>query len=1601
MTLGGLSFNAHQINFASGNSNARTISTGTINFFEFSSTWPRIQNNSSATHTINAAFNASTNSGFNMELVPSSGPLVFGGAINNNGRSVLVYGNNSAIDATNRSARFTGSGVVSGSGIFNVSQFGVARFASAQTYTGQTQIDNGELWIETGGDIAAGSSIFVGNGAQLGNVTKFWLSNGTGGTTFARSITVNNGNLTTRVIGGLNTSGTHTYTGGITNNSTTGGLDLEAQSGGTVEFSGVISGSGSMRKIGAGTVILSGTSANTYSLATTVVAGTLVLNKSANVRGIGAGNPTINSGATLRTDANNQLGSLFLNNNGTFNLNNTTQTLALQGNGSVTLGSGTLIIDNTGTDTYSGTVSGTGSITKQNSGTHTFSGILSHSGGITATGTGVLNLNANNTFSGGLNINNGTVVLGNAGALNSTTPNAVVLGNGTNSGLLRLNGNSITVPSVTVSGTGTSNFVENNNATGATFTVSNSSDISFAGVMRNGATGTLAVTKSGAGSLTLTGVNTYTGTTTISNGTLVIGVNNSLPVGTSVGIVRFASGTPTLTTGNFSIGTSTSAANSAGALDFDVNTTINLGTTNTLYFKASNAQTWDATIITINNWTGSQGGPSTGPRIFVGADASGLDASQLAKITFTGYPAGAKLLVTGELVPGAAPTIAVTGTLSNFGSLCVGSNSTEQTFTVSANDLNSNVTVTAPTGFQVSTTSGSGFGSSVTLNQTGGDLDSEPVTVYVRFSPGSAIVFSSNITCASTGAITQNVAVAGTGIASGGWVGGTTGNWNTAANWCGGVPTNTTNVVIPTGVTVTVDAAASAQSVTINGTLEGSSNTLTISGNLTNNGTFTAGTGTVAFNATATVGGTSNTTFNNVTISAGVNFGASKSTVNGTLRINGGGFVNTNAPTYANGSTLRYNTGGTYGRGDEWRASTPGIPHHVLIAGSTTLNYPNTDANNTTNRTLNGNLTVETGSNLYMDFGLGISSGAITVGGNVSLAGDLSLGDGSGGDLYVGGNWTHTTGTFTPNGRAVFFNGSGTQTINNAETFAFLLNDKSSGGNLVLAENVTVTGTLELTTANTATLTVNPGKVLTFATGAFNDHPVVLRSTAAGTAAIGPITGSLSGATNVTVERYIPAKRAWRMLSAPLRGSSNNNIFFNWQNTGAGTGVNIWAPAPTGVASPSSSNSGIQLGGVSSSILQFNSAGNNWAAVTSTTSSGSLFGATNGSNRSYAIFVTGPFGTGSITGAAAATTLRATGTLQQGTVTFGSLTSGQFHMIGNPYASPVNLTGTAANTNGAFYVWDAQGTGLGQYRTWDAGAWLAAPTGSSYGTSPIVQSGQAFFVFAQGGTGVVTLNESNKVSNNTNNVGFRTYSTNDQRLRIGLNRIVNNVPEERDVALARFDAAYSAEVDGADIVKANNFSENLSLFRSGTNLVVERRSMLQPNDTLFLRLWNTAATNYELSFSYENFQLPAGTTIILRDLFTNTERPLTAGITEKISFAVTADANSTGQRFQLVFRTNTVTPVRDLNGVRGFAVYPNPVAAGSRLQLEFRNRTAGNYQVVLFNITGSQVLQRTVQHGGGTAVQAVELPSNLAAGTYIAEITGSNGVKEQVKVTIQ
>ena len=451
------------------------------------------------------------------------------------------------LNITNANGTF--SGVVQGTGNITLAG-GTQTLSGTNTYTGTTTISAGKLSITTGaglGGTAAGTS--VANTATLDLAGTFAV--GAEAVTLAGGSTLSSSSGTNSMSGDIQVTGTSTV-------SVATSLTL---SGAVIGSSGA--GFQILDKTGAGTLTLSGGSDNT-SLATTVDAGKLVLAKAVTGgdTGINATALVIVNGGTLQLagDENRQIldtASVTLN-GGTFDQNGkneTIGTLALKG-GAIS-GSGILTIRDAAIDAQSGSSStilaGTQGLTKTTSGTVTLSGANTYTGATTIsagtlavngsiasgstvavgttgtlTGTGTVNGNVTLTGNGVINMNAGTI----GGTLVVTNGNWT--GTGTVTGLVTASGilgNTLSIgngANLTANGglSVTSGGIFAGNATstitGSLNYASSTDSSTFVGVIA-GAGNTLTMNSAGK-TLTLSGNNTYTGATTVTEGTLKAGV---------------------------------------------------------------------------------------------------------------------------------------------------------------------------------------------------------------------------------------------------------------------------------------------------------------------------------------------------------------------------------------------------------------------------------------------------------------------------------------------------------------------------------------------------------------------------------------------------------------------------------------------------------------------------------------------------------------------------------------------------------------------------------------------------------------------------------------------------------------------------------------------------------------------------------------------------------------------------------------------------------------------------------------------------------------------------------------------------------------------
>ncbi len=309
------------------------------------------------------------------------------------------------------------------------------------------------------------------------------------------------------------------------------------------------------------------------------------------------------------------------------------------GSSTITNNGNRLTIQGAGNTVIPSVINGSGGVTKAAAGTLTFSGANTFTGGSTING-GTILIAVNNvsTTSGALGTSTAAVALGDAtGSANAslltsgafTFANAVTVASGS-SGTATLGGNS--ADTSTFSGNITLNK-------SATITAVSGGNATFSGIISGSGFG---ITKTGAGIVTLSGSNTFTGGTTINAGSLRLGTNNALA----------STGAMTLNGGTFS---SRGFTNMLGALSIQSSSIINLGTNGTTATLTFASGSYTAGTLTISNWTGTAGVSGTADKIFITAAPS---TTFLTNITFYGYQAGALRLGTGEIVPsGALPAM--------------------------------------------------------------------------------------------------------------------------------------------------------------------------------------------------------------------------------------------------------------------------------------------------------------------------------------------------------------------------------------------------------------------------------------------------------------------------------------------------------------------------------------------------------------------------------------------------------------------------------------------------------------------------------------------------------------------------------------------------------------------------------------------------------------------------------------------------------------------------------------------------------------------------------------------------------------------------------
>jgi autotransporter-associated beta strand protein len=607
------------------------------------------------TYTGGTAINGGTLSLTSSGALGSSGTIGFGGG-------TLQY---SATNTTDYSSRFSGavnqaysidtngqnvtlaSALTSSGGTFTKLGSGTLTLSGINTYNGGTTVSAGTLQMSAVNRLLSTGALTVSGGTF--NLQTFSQALG--------AVTLSSGSITGTGAGALT------------------GSSYTLQSG---TVSAILAGVGAVTKNTAGTVTLSGV--NLYTGATTVSAGTLQLNAN-NALGTTLNGTTVANGAALKLNGINY---------------STAEALTLNGSGISNAGA----LTNTGTSTFAGAINiATNATISAGGGTLNLSGGIAKNGTtLTIAGGGTVNiltngitgssansdlvvdgttviLSASNSYNGPTTVqNSGTLKLGASNVLPTSPQTAMTINTSSvfdlasfSDGVASLAGDSTaTVKNSVAGGTGTLTV---NPATGISTT--------FAGVIagtNGGAQGNVALLKTGAGTLVLTGTNTYSGSTVISGGTLTAAGTSGAALGLTSSITVNSGGTLLLGAGDQINNTATVTLN-GGTI---VKTTFSEGSTTgwgmgALTLTASGAHidfgsstvgvlsfasfNPGANVLNIDNWTGAANtiGNINTDRLVFDSDQT----SNLNNFWFAGYAPGASQFSLGngyyELTPTVVP----------------------------------------------------------------------------------------------------------------------------------------------------------------------------------------------------------------------------------------------------------------------------------------------------------------------------------------------------------------------------------------------------------------------------------------------------------------------------------------------------------------------------------------------------------------------------------------------------------------------------------------------------------------------------------------------------------------------------------------------------------------------------------------------------------------------------------------------------------------------------------------------------------------------------------------------------------------------------------
>ena len=324
-------------------------------------------------------------------------------------------------------------------------------------------------------------------------------------------------------------------------------------------------------------------------------------------------------------------------------------------------------------------------------------------------------------------------------------------------------------------------------------------------------------------------------------------------------------------------------------------------------------------------------------------------------------------------------------------------------------------------------------------------------------------------------------------------------------------------------------------------------------------------------------------------------------------------------------------------------------------------------------------------------------------------------------------------------------------------------------------------------------------------------------------------------------------------------------------------------------------------------------------------------------------------------------------------------------LLGNPFAAPFSWDDiTLNNIDRTLYVSQATGQYSGTYSAYNPSARLQA-TPTSENRVPL---GQAFFIHASSGGGSISIPATARITTFDASLHPVQRQAADSRTALRL-ALSGTADQEPDYTAVYFDERATADFEGTyDAYKLFNTGGNLNLYTTAKGSSLALNALPLPGTSAVVvpvEVRVPAAGTYALAL-HELVDLPAGSTLELRDALTGTNTVLSEGTSYSFT---TAGTTATG-RFTLVLNA-AAAPLATAGQALAaqIGLYPNPAHGQFRLELPLLSaaQVQAGVHAELLNVLGQVVRQVPLHAVAGQALQTDVNVADLGAGIYQLRLT--------------